>query len=138
MSTRKPVMVIGAAARHWESSAVGIRPDRWRHIVDLMLERYEPVLQEIVDGNVVHYDMEVFPERGDALDHFHEVSAVIADHLYYDCDGPSGSPFFYCKKNNEIVDRAQKAKIPLFIIGDYPWRARKPDYKNLDLRVYEP
>lgn len=133
-------MVIGSATP--DPGAVGgVRPKRWAHIVDLMLEDYDPVLQEVFNGNVIHYDMDVYPERGDALDHFDEASAVIADHLYYDFIGGTslGTRFYYNNRNQDIVKEAEKAGIPLFVIGDYPMNARKPDiHTRRGLRVYLP
>lgn len=139
----KPVLVIGAAAfpgepGPWETR---MRPASWRKIVDALLDTpHEWVLHEIRNGNVIHYDMDVFPEKGDALGHFGEAGAVIGDHLYFENVEPyrRGTAFFYNQRNNEIVDRAQAAGVPLFLFGDYPSRARKPDDQGMGWRLYLP
>jgi hypothetical protein len=128
------------AAAPWEDSlfASGAHPDSWARLVRSFLGTpHEPILHEIKRGNVLHYDMNVYPERGDALDHFHEAGIVVAEHLYYDDYTPDDG-FFYNVKNNEIVERAQEAGVPLFLLGDYPLRARRPDFRAPDWRLYLP
>lgn len=132
----KPVLVIGAAT---ESGAM--RPASWARLVDALLgTEHEWLLHEIKAGNVLHFDMDVLPARGDALDHFDKASAVVGDHLYFDTYEPyrRGAGFYYNVKNNEIIDRAERAGVPLFLIGDYPTRARKPDEKGIVWRLYRP
>lgn len=129
----KPIIVIGLFSR----------PDLRRDAASELLEAgYEDLAYRLADEDgIVHFDMDALPERGDALDYFDEGSAVIAHHLYYDDPTHSrgrGRDFFYNVKNNQIVALADEAGVPLFIFGDYPMRARRPDRKLRGLRVYLP
>lgn len=123
----KPILVIGAAAFPDEPGAweTGMRVASWGKLVDAWLgTEYEPLLHRIKDGNVIHYDMEVFPERGDALDHFRDASVVIADHLYYD-DDASRKGFFYNQRNHEIIDEADRAGVPSIHLRRLPVASSK-------------
>jgi hypothetical protein len=132
----KPVLVIGAA-----TDSGGMRSASWRKFVDALLDTdHEWILHEIKNGNVIHYDMDALPERGDALDHFHEASAVLGDHLYFDTIEPYrlGAGYYYNTRNQQIVDVASRAGVPLFLFGDHPSRARKPDDEGIGWRYYRP
>ena len=111
----KPIMLIGLYGT----------PDRRQdlacQLLDLGLERSAYAIAR--EENVVHYDMAFSPERGDALDHFDEVSLVVAHHLYYDT--PERSTY--------------AAGVPLLVVGDFPMRARREDKKlGPGLRLYLP
>lgn len=90
------------------------------------------------EDNVLHFDMTRLPERGDALDHFDKGSMVIAHHLYYDDWAPSGLKDFSYRNNDQIIERAAQAGIPLLVFGDYSNRGRKPDRKYPNFRLYLP
>lgn len=85
-----------------------------------------------------HYDMMYLPQKGDALDHLKGANLIVAHHLYYDNKESRG--YFYNKRNNEIVDLAERYQVPLVIFGDFPYRSREPDVKapNTSLRIYFP
>lgn len=125
----KPIMLIGLYGRPDQ------RQDLACQLLNLGLERIAYAIAR--EENVVHYDMAFLPERGDALDHFGEVSMVVAHHLYYDT--LERSPYFYNRRNNEIVDRADAAGVPLLVVGDFPLRVRREDKKlGPGLRLYLP
>jgi cation transport regulator ChaC len=126
---RKPVILIGVRSK----ADLGNR-----EVVSRLWEAgYTQVAEDIRDGNTLAFDMAQWPERGDALDHFDKGSAVVAAHLYYD-DTDTRRGFFYNKRNNEIVDEARRAGIPLFLFGDFPYRAKGLEQVESGFRVAEP
>ena len=127
----KPIILIGLYGR-----------DRLRFgVADALLDDYPRLAHDIGhERNVLHFDMETLPERGDALEHFDKGSVIIAHHLYYDEVGGfrPGTRYYYNDQNPKIVERADEAGVPLFTFGDYPLYARPPDVKRRGYRLWLP
>ena len=92
---------------------------------------WEKVPMDIRDaieaGHVEEYDMQSWPERGDALDHItKDTRAVFAFHLFGISERdrspalrtPAG--YFYNRENHKLMSLCKSLGVPLYVWGDQP------------------
>lgn len=119
----KPVLIVGVQTEQQYADLLlclfeGFEEGRHPHA---------DVWEKVRDRNVLFFDMTTRPEMGDVVDSLHFGSAVVTHHIY--CDGPEAFPgHFYDRRNRDLPALCRHYRIPLFMWGDTPLRAKKTAY----------
>lgn len=104
---------------------IGLRDFQLNYIISCLMDsEYYDIAEKLIDSDYENYDIALYPEKGDALDHIDETTeAVIAVHLFGIHSRTLKSlelNYFYNKRNWELRAVTKHLGIPLIVFGDQP------------------